>query len=637
MFVIEVIPIAKTVGVETLSYFTTQEVPLGAVVSVPLRKKLVQGIVTEVKAAADMKSEIKNATFALKKLDKIKSSEFFSKAFMETVEATATYFATSAGSVLDILVPEYILKNVSKLKKSKIERLKTHVCYEKYVVQGDDEERYSTWKSLIRQEFAQKKSLYFLFPTIEEATYAYTILEKGIEGYAFLLHGSLPMKKIVETWNEIVKEEHPVIIISTGGFLSLPRHDMDTLIIERESSRFYKIMRRPYLDVRTVAEIFAEKNGMRLFYADNFLRIETLYRHSEGELVEASPFKFRSLSTAKDTIVDMREIKNQNRVSFKILSTEVEELIMRTKNESERMLILATRRGIAPSTVCGDCQNIVTCNTCSAPVVLHRGKNAEGEEDHSKNYFLCHRCGERRSAEEYCKVCNSWKLGTIGIGIDLVEDKIRDKFPDISLIRIDSDTTPDEKAIHKALERFYEKPGSILLGTEMMLQYIHEKVENSAVISLDSLFSLPDFRIQEKILSLLITLRSHTARDFIVQTRKADEKVFDYGLKGNTSDFYKIAIAEREQFNYPPFSTLIKLTIEGKKDDIVEAMEEVQTLLEPYEVDVFPAFTYTVKGNHILHGLIRLPRGKWVDESLVSKLRSLPPSVVVKVDPESLL
>jgi hypothetical protein len=64
---------------------------------------------------------------------------------------------------------------------------------------------------------------------------------------------------------------------------------------------------------------------MKIFLADNFLRLETLYRHDEGELVEASPFKFRSLSTARDTLVDMREIKNQNRVSFKILSPEVEE------------------------------------------------------------------------------------------------------------------------------------------------------------------------------------------------------------------------------------------------------------------------------------------------------------------------
>ncbi len=641
MFIIEVIPIARAIGTDSLSYFTSQEIPLGAVVSVPLRKKMVQGIVIGIRSAAEMKEEIKNASFVLKKLDKVKSSEFFSPAFMETVKATADYYATSLGSVLDILVPEYILKNIGKLKKatSKTKENEKKEKGEKYVVQGDDEERYGTWKSLIRQEFAQKRSLFFLYPTIEEATYAFSLLEKGIEDYIFLLHGSLTPKVIVEVWNKIMKEKHPVVVIATGGFLSLPREDIGTLVVERENSRSYKILRRPFLDVRHVAETLSEKKDLHLFFADNFLRLETLHRHEEtaesDSLVEASPFKFRSLSTAHDTLVDMRQVKNhgvaQTRTSFKILSDEVEALITRTKDESEHMIILATRRGIAPSTVCGDCQNIVTCNTCSSPVVLHHGKN------NAQNYFLCHRCGERRSTEEYCKHCGSWKLGVIGIGIDLVEEKIRDKFPGIALFKIDSDSTPDEKSIHKTLESFRARPGSILLGTEMMLQYLHDKVENSAIISLDSLFSLPDFRIQEKILGLLIRMRSLTTQSFVVQTRKPDEKVFDYGLKGNLHDFYRATIDERKKFKYPPFSLLIKLTLEGKKDEIVQTMEEVQTLLEPYEVEVFPAFTFTVRGNHILHGLIRVEKNKWVDEGLLEKLKSLPPSVIVKVDPETLL
>lgn len=640
MFVIEVIPIAKSPGVDTLSYFTSQEVTLGAIVSVPLRSKTVKGIAIGIRPAVDMKSEIKSATYTLKKLDKVKSTDFFSKAFMETAQAVALYYATSVGSILNILVPEYILKNISKLKKNGNEKTKivSRTLSEKFVIQGDDEERYGTWKSLIRQEFAKKRSLFFLYPTIEEATYAFGLLEKGIEGYAFLLHGSLPTKQVVETWNSVMKEEHPVVVIATGGFLSLPREDVETLVVERESSRSYKILRRPYLDVRHVAETLSEKRKMRIFLADNFLRMETLFRQEGGELMEASPFKFRSLSTAMDTLVDMRQIKNQTRISFKILSEEVEHLIVRTKEQSEHMMILATRRGIAPSTVCGDCQNIVTCNTCNAPVVLHKGTSQDpNKTEEQKNYFLCHRCGERRSTEEYCKTCGSWKLGVIGIGIDLVEEKIKDKYPDVTLYKIDSDTTPDEKTIHKAIDDFRSHPGSILLGTEMMLQYIHDKTDSSAIISLDSLFSLPDFRIQEKILSILIRMRTLTTKNFVVQTRKADEKVFDYGLKGNMSDFYRTTLEERKKFNYPPYSLLIKLTLEGKKDEIVKTMEEVQTLLEPQEVDVFPAFTQTSKGNLVLHGLIRTTVENWPMESLVAKLRTLPPGVTVKIDPESLL
>lgn len=629
MNIIEVIPISRAISTDSLSYFTPKEMPIGAIVDIPLRSKKIQGIVISVKKAEEMKGDIKSAGFAMKKIEKIKSVEFFTKEFIEAVKYAAEYYATSIGAILDVLVPDYILKNANKLHNNldkKLHNLKS--VQEKYAVQGDDEERYGTWKSLIRQEFAKKRSVFFLVPTIEDAERSFELLEKGIEGYAFVLHGSINPKKITETWNAIIIEEHPVVIIATAGFLSLPRMDIETIVVERESDKAYKTARRPFLDVRYFAEVLSDKKKIKIFYGDSFLRIETLWREKEGEIMQASPFKFRSLSTASDSFVDMKAYKTPDS-SFKILSNEVEDIITRTKNESEQMIILATRRGVAPTTVCGDCQSIVTCNNCNTPVVLHKNND--------KTFFMCHRCGERRSSEEYCKVCGSWKLGVVGIGIDLVIDKIQDRFPDIIIFQIDSDKIKTEKLAHEIIHKFKSKPGSILIGTEMMLQYLHDKVENSAIISLDSLFTLPDFRIQEKILYLLIRIRSLTTRHFIVQTRKSDERVFEYGLKGNMNDFYKNTIEERKKFNYPPFFTLIKLTLEGKKDYIVKEMEGVQNILDPYEVEVFPAFTHTVRGNYVLHGLIRLERSAWPNNDLMSKLRSLSPSIIIKVDPETLL
>ena len=417
MNIIEVIPISRAIGTNTLSYFTSKDIPIGAIVEVPLRNRNIQGIVSSVRNAEDMKGEIKSAGFALKKIDKIKSSEFFSKAFMDMVREIADYYATSIGSVIDVLVPDYILKNTNKLIGSEsisIPKVELQTIKEKYAVQGDDEERYGTWKSLIRQEFAKKRSLFFLAPTIEDAERCFELLEKGIEGYAFLLHGSLSPKKIIKIWNKINQEVHPVVIISTGGFLSIPRTDIETIIVERESNKTYKVPRRPFLDIRHVAEVLAEKRNIKIFFADNFLRVETLWRENQGELVQASPFKFRSLSTASDSLIDMKLNKTTN-ASFKILSDEVEKLILQTKNDSEQMIILATRRGMAPTTVCGDCQSIVVCNNCSSPVVLHKAmsdltsklssnRHEVGEKNNDRSFFMCHRCGERRSTAEYCKV-----------------------------------------------------------------------------------------------------------------------------------------------------------------------------------------------------------------------------------------
>lgn len=638
MKIIEVIPIAKAINTDTLTYFSSKDIAIGNIVDIPIRKKSICGVVISVQDVQDMKSEIKKADFSLKKIDKIKSKNRIPSDFIDMAREMANYYATNIGSILNILLPNYLIDNIGKLdlthseKKNDSEIVHVKIRKEKYAVQGDDEERYGAWKSLIRQEFARKKSIFFLTPTIEDANKAFELLEKGIEGYAFLLHGSLSEKKIIEVWNKIMSEKHPVVVIATGGFLSLPREDIETIVIEKENNKAYKIPRRPYLDIREIAERIAKRKNMKVFFSDILLSLETLYRESQGDILQSSPFKFRSLSTAIDSLVDMKKNKTGTN-NFKILSDEVETLILKTKNDSEQMIILATRRGISPATVCGDCQNIVTCNNCSSPVVLHKG----GNNDQSRNFFMCHRCGERRSTEEYCKVCGSWKLGVVGIGIDLVIQKIKDKFPDINIFQLDSDIVKTDKAAKAIVQKFKAKPGSILIGTEMILQYLHDKVENSAIISLDSLFALPDFRIQEKILYTMIRMRALSSRNFIVQTRKPDEKVFEFGLKGNMSDFYRDAIEERKRFNYPPFFTLIKLTIEGKKDDIVKEMDIAQNILDPYEVEIFPAFTHTVRGNLVLHGLIRVPYEKWPISDLVDKLRMISPTITIKVDPETLL
>lgn len=655
MKLIDVIPIAKMAGKETLSYFTSQDIEPGTLVEVPLRSKKINALAVSVQNVSDAKSEIKNAEFEYKKVESIKSKKFLSRELMEAVADTAEYFATSKGAVLNYFLPKSLIEISGKINfgkssaeveaKSKDRNEEQPEEKEKtaqkpieikvssllrHAVQGDDEERISHHKSMIRQEFAKKKSVLLCVPSIEEGRRFKESLEKGIEDYTFFLHGALSKKNLLNSIKKIQEEKHPILIIANGSFLSIPREDIKTIILEKENSRGYKIPFRPYLDIRVFAEFLAKRMKANFIVSDIFLRTETLWRVREGEFSEYAPFKFRSLSTADEKLIDMRAYKNA-KSTFKILSDETEALIRRNKENNENMFILAVRRGLSPSTVCGDCQNIVTCNSCSSPVVLHKSKAGD------KTFFLCHRCGERRTAEEYCKVCGSWKLGTVGIGIDLVEEKIRDKFKEVKIWRIDSDTAKTEKVIVDTLNKWRNSPGSVLIGTEMALHYIHEKTFNSAIVSMDSLFSLPDFRIHEKIFYTLLTIRHITSSKFILQTRNPEEKVLEWALKGNLMDFYKNEVEQRKRFNYPPFFTLIKITVTGEKDKIVKEMDSLRDFLSPYEMDIFPAFTHTVKNDYVLHGLLRIKRENWPDKDLVTKLMALPPYISIKVDPESLL
>ena len=79
------------------------------------------------------------------------------------------------------------------------------------------------------------------------------------------------------------------------------------------------------------------------------------------------------------------------------------------------------------------------------------------------------------------------------------------------------------------------------------------------------------------------------------------------------------------------------MTIEGEKNKIIKEMENVKNILLPFTIDIFQAFTHTVKGKSVLHSLLKIARNKWPDAELLDKLYSLPLNITIKVDPESLL
>ena len=663
MNLITVIPLSRAKVAETLSYFTAAEVPVGAIVTVPLRSKSIHAIVSASRPAEDLKAEIKGASFEIRKLGHVKTTAFFPKAFMEACDTVADFYAATPGRIIDTVVANVLLENASRISPPLPHQTSFLAAPpspdETYAIQGEDEDRMSSWRSLIRQEFARKRSVAFYVPTIEDASAIYKTLEKGIEGYIFMLHSGLTKKKALEVWATIAETAHPVVVVATASFSVLPRGDIECVVIERENARGWMTQKSPHIDLRHALETIARKRRQTVYLADCLLRAETLHRLDEHEISQGSPFKWRSVSSAKDTLVNMvfspsnpargtsgdtssslggteiEEASEETKTSipkhFRVLSPELETLIERNRDESTHLFIMTVRRGLATATVCDDCETIVVCAHCSAPVVLHTSKES------GKNFFMCHKCGTRRSADETCKVCGSWRLTPLGIGIERVEQEIRARFPDIDVSVVDADTTKTDKQIAAAINKFRAKPGSILLGTETALLHLSEKVDHAAVASLDSLFALPDFRIEEKIVYTLIRLRGISSRSILVQTRRPDEKAFEYGLKGNLSDFYRATADERKHFRYPPFSVLVKVSIEGKKDAIARTMADVKALVAPNELDVFPAFTATVRNNSVIHGLLKLETHAWPDKDLIAKLKSLPPNVSVKVNPESLL
>ena len=221
----------------------------------------------------------------------------------------------------------------------------------------------------------------------------------------------------------------------------------------------------------------------------------------------------------------------------------------------------------------------------------------------SKNVIQrCHKCLAELPAPDRCPYCQSWRLESYGIGTQMVAEEMKGFFPGAKIFEMDSDSVPNEKAGKKIAEEFLSLPagqasgGGILVGTEMIFSYINQSVDRVVAMSVDGLFTLPEFKINEKVFHLLLKLKSLAKKFFIIQTRFPELPIFDNVLRGNISGFYKEEIESRKLFQYPPFKLLIKITKEGKNENqLNKEIEALQKILAEWSPTSYLAFIPKIK------------------------------------------
>lgn len=631
MKVLQVVPFKKGFRTEYLTYFTTKDVSIGNIVTFEIKNKIHRGFVIDVQNAENNKTELKQADFSLKKIKSVYKETIFNTAIVKTLCDAKEFYATSIGELGTVMVPQFVIKDINTFKIPHTDTVSIQNSTEQYAIQEPDKERYSSYKRLIREEFAKKRSVLLVCPTIEDSEYAYSELSKGIQEYSYIFASHIKKTDLMTSWNDAIKNEKPILVITTGHYAFIPLPKIGSIIIEKESSKLFKTQSSPYVDYRILLEMYAKNLGARLIVGDLILRLESHQKIEQFTMHEYSPLKFRSLTTASSEVISMESKDNTQGDEFKLFSKQLHEMISVAHEDSEHVLLLCSRRGLSPTIICMDCGHTVTCNNCESPIVLH-GKDAT-EKD---NYFLCHRCNEKRHAGELCKHCGSWRLKTLGIATETIEQYVNAYFPNSTTFVFNSDTIKTQKQAKKLIEDFYNTPGSILIGTEMALLYAREEIEHIAIVSMDSMFSIPDFSIHERILTNILRAKSLASKTFILQTRNSTSTIIGYAHTGNIKEFIRAEIKERKDYNYPPFSLMIKLSLQGGPVRVQEEVKKLKEYLSDYEVFDYPILTQSNK-NRVTYGLlIRLSIKSWPDKNLVNKLRTLPPYIKVIIQADNI-
>ena len=642
MFVVSVMPIARGAFKDRLSFFSKKALEPGMIVDITVRNQKAVGLVLSSTDAREEKSSLRAKEFALKKLEPKNPRRIFLPATIEALQSVAAYHAVPDGVVLAHFTPTAIFSESADVARAANTAPASALAADRVALQAEYEERIATYRNTTRETFAKGESVVVVAPTIPEADRLYNELSRGIEAQTLLLTSQLTKKQAVTAWNRATEDPEPLLIIMTHSFLTLPRENVTTLFIERESARGYLAREAPHLDTRIAVEAIAGKRGARIVYADFPLRVETharLKAHDMEEFGRLQRTVRSGFSGQKDRarIIDSRTKEDLTaptdgalkKRKFSPLTEPVAGLIRTETERGSRLFVYAARRGVAPLTVCNDCGTPVTDPSTGAPMTLHKTKNG--------NVFLSFRSGAILPGNTACRTCGGWNLVSLGIGVERVADEVRKLVPKTPLFMLTTESATTHAQAKKIAKQFFATPGAIMIGTDRALPYLYEPVEYSVIASLDSLLSSSIWRAHTNALHTLFYLQGRTTETVYVQTRLPDAAPVRAFASGNPTDFIDQELEDRKMYGYPPFATFIGLTWSGTENAVQKTAVAVAETLKGWEI-VGPLPPRAVSKNRFLgRAVIRLEPGSWPDERLSNALKSLAPQVAVTVDPDEIV
>jgi len=596
MYVLTAAPLAPGIPYEELTYFSKDEVRPGDLVEISIKKRVVRALILHAKPAKEEKQEIRSALFGIKKITKILYRDYIHPTLFQAIELESMYHLQPIGRLIYDLLPEkYFSGRISPLLEQKIKP-----GFEVNLLQQPLAERIVRYRSIIRESFAKKSSVVIFFPTIHDLINSEKILAKGIEDYVVSFHSGLTEKKWNNSYKEITKNAHPLLILSTPSLLPWLREDLGTIVIEREQSQYYYGHSERY-NMKNVLIRLARASRARVILGATLLSLDSYLMHEEREASDAMPIQYRN-----DLPIEVVPMQDESHTASPYLSKKALNLLHQMhKEKSGHYFFYAHRKGMYPTTVCMDCGTLFICDKCDRPYVLHKIGGVRT--------YVCHECENIIRIEEEnsisCMHCGGWRLTTLGIATTGVEEEL--KSLGIPTFAIDGERTNTRSKVEKVYNAWRESDYGVLIGTEMA-HNIFEEADEIVILSLDSLFSLPEYRTDEKVVYLISEMAEKIKNNgkIILQSRLTKMPVMKHLKSHSFIEFYKDTMKERKEMHLPPYFVVIKAKFHNLDNNYKEKLESEFTEFEPI-------FFEAGSGKTIL--FIHVPKKKWEEDREVKE------------------
>lgn len=408
------------------------------------------------------------------------------------------------------------------------------------------------------------------------------------------------------------------IVIGTRSSIFLPFSKLGLIIIDEEHDHSYKQDNTPCYNTKMVAFKRAMDFKAKVLLASATPSLDSYTRALKGDY---GFFKLEHrINNTLPTIelVDLnKEVKERG--SY-IISRRLKAELDNCLNQHKQAIILLNRRGTAPIVKCGNCSNVLMCDSCDVALSYHKDLNE----------LKCHICGKSFKMPKLCPICGSKNILQYGFGTKRVVEELEKLYPEINIGRMDADSTSIKDGHAKILNAFGNHEYDILVGTQMIAKGLDfEDVTLVGILNADAGLMHLDYNSTETTFDLLMQAsgRSGRASDkgkVVIQAYNIDHYIFKALMKQSYEMFYRTEMNYRLKANYPPYTHIIALTLKDTSDKrIFDSSEYLYQELKklPYQV-YHPNILVKLKNQNRTRILIK-------DKNLVSLLNDI--SIIIDV------
>ena len=376
-----------------------------------------------------------------------------------------------------------------------------------------------------------------------------------------ILHSALSDGEKFDEYRRILSGDIKVVIGARSAVFA-PLKNIGIIIIDEEHSESYKQENNPRYNTIDIARKRSETHNCPVLLGSATPTIESYARAQKGyyKYLELTK-RVNEKPLPKVSIIDM---KSEIRKGNFIFSSKLLDKIQDRLDKKEQVMLLLNRRGYASYLTCKSCGYTFKCPNCDITLTFHK----------TSGMLRCHYCGYAMHKKDTCPTCKEESIKEMGSGTEKVEEKIKELFPEASVLRMDRDTTSNKGAHAKIINEFNSSKYDILVGTQMISKGLNfPNVTLVGVINADSSLNIPNFRSAENTFSLLDQVIGRAGRDkklgeAIIQTFNLDHYSILCAKDHDYKSFYKLEMNIRKKLNYPPYCFITMIKVVSKEFEL---------------------------------------------------------------------